>query len=95
MKQFFTAVIIIFSAFSMHAQLYKDPSQPIEARVLNLLSLMTPEEKFRQLFMIPGEIGADSSLYNAGIFGFQVSTTGQNADAAGQMLKLQRRKFCL
>jgi beta-glucosidase len=86
MKRFFGATIIIFSAFSMYAQIYKDASQPIEVRVQNLLSLMTPEEKFRQLFMIPGEIGADSSLYKSGIFGFQVSTTGQNTDAAGQML---------
>jgi beta-glucosidase len=86
MKRFFGATIIIFSVFSMYAQIYKDPSQPIEVRVQNLLSLMTPEEKFRQLFMIPGEIGNDSSLYKSGIFGFQVSTSGQNADAAGQML---------
>jgi beta-glucosidase len=86
MKRFLIAAILIFTAFSMFAQIYKDASQPVEIRVNNLLSLMTPEEKFWQLFMIPGDIGADSSLYKTGIFGFQVSTDGQNANAAGQML---------
>ncbi|MDD3686948.1 MAG: glycoside hydrolase family 3 N-terminal domain-containing protein, partial [Bacteroidales bacterium] len=63
-----------------------DPSQPIEVRVQNLLSLMTPEEKFRQMFMIPGEIGTDSSTYYSGLFGFQVGTTAQQSDIANQMM---------
>jgi beta-glucosidase len=35
---------------------YKDPSQPTEVRVKDLLSRMTPDEKFWQLFMIPGDL---------------------------------------
>jgi len=56
-------------------------------RVQNLLAGMTPEEKFRQLFMLPGDIGTDSLRYHAGLFGFQVGTAGQAEHAAGQMLR--------
>jgi beta-glucosidase len=48
---------------------------------------MTPEEKFWQLFMLPGDLGVDSLRYRAGIFGFQVSAAGQEEHAAGQMLR--------
>ena len=52
----------------------------------DLLSRMTPEEKFWQMFMIPGDLNhADSNQYKHGIFGFQVSASSQG-DAAGQML---------
>jgi len=47
---------------------------------------MTPEEKFWQLFMIPGDLGKDSSIYKNGIFGFQVSANSYNNGAAQQML---------
>ncbi len=68
------------------AQPYKDPKIPVEDRVKDLLSRMTPEEKFWQMFMIPGDLSQDKEKYKTGIFGFQISTAGQNADAAGQML---------
>ena len=52
----------------------------------DLLSRMTREEKFWQLFMVPGGPGkGDSLLYQNGIFGFQVSASSKG-DAAGQML---------
>lgn len=53
---------------------YKDPALSISERTENLLHLMTPDEKFRQLFMIPGDIGSDSILFQSGIFGFQINT---------------------
>lgn len=56
-------------------------------RVQNLLVGMSPEEKFRQLFMLPGDLGADSLRYHAGLFGFQVGTAGQSEHASGQMLR--------
>ena len=65
---------------------YKNASLPIDVRVKDLLSRMTPEEKFWQLFMIPGDLdNADSLQYKNGIFGFQVSASSKN-DAGGQML---------
>ncbi|HWK04484.1 MAG TPA: glycoside hydrolase family 3 C-terminal domain-containing protein [Puia sp.] len=65
---------------------YKDPTRPIEERIKDLLSRMTKEEKFWQLFMIPGDLdNATGSQYNHGLFGFQVSA-GAQGDAAGQLL---------
>ena len=77
-----------FFAFSQSLPPYKDPKLPVEQRVKDLMSRMTPEEKFWQCFMIPGEVKpGDEAKYNAGIFGFQVSAASQGGTAAQQMLK--------
>lgn len=48
---------------------------------------MTPEEKFWQLFMIPGDLdGVDKTQYRNGLFGFQVSAGTKGGGAAGQLL---------
>ena len=78
--------LFLLFASAAQAQPYKDPKVPIEDRVSDLLKRMTPEEKFWQLFMIPGDFNEDLEKYKPGIFGFQVSTTGQSANASGQML---------
>ena len=68
--------------------LYKDPKQPVEARVQDLLKRMTPEEKFWQCFMIPGDLdNIPKDQYSHGIFGLQVSAGNQGGGVAGQMLK--------
>jgi len=69
------------------AQPYKNPDLPVEERVKDLLSRMTPEEKFWQLFMIPGDLGDARDQLKTGIFGFQVNTVGQNMDAAQQIMQ--------
>jgi beta-glucosidase len=67
--------------------LYKNPKADIDARVKDLLSRMTPEEKFWQMFMIPGDLdGVDKNRYKNGIFGLQVSAASQGGGGAGQML---------
>jgi beta-glucosidase len=66
---------------------YRNPELSVEARVVDLLGRMTIEEKFRQMFMIPGDLSDGKERYSSGIFGFQVSTTGQSGDAAGQLLE--------
>jgi beta-glucosidase len=68
------------------AQPYKNPDLPVDLRVKDLLTRMTPEEKFWQLFMIPGDISGDREKFKTGIFGFQVSTVGNTGDAAQQLL---------
>ncbi|MGB3153688.1 MAG: glycoside hydrolase family 3 C-terminal domain-containing protein [Chitinophagaceae bacterium] len=74
-------------ASSQNTPVYKDKSQPIEKRVQDLLSRMTPEEKFWQLFMIPGDLdNAEPTQYKNGLFGFQVSAAAKG-DAGGQMLR--------
>lgn len=68
--------------------LYKDPKQPVEARVQDLLKRMTPEEKFWQCFMIPGDLdNVPKDQYSHGIFGLQVSAGNQGGGVAGQILK--------
>ena len=85
-------MIVIFciclTAYAQSVLPYRDSSLPVESRVKDLLSRMNPEEKFWQLFMIPGEIenGGDEK-YKNGIFGFQVSADSKNGDAAEQMLE--------
>jgi len=86
MRNLFLPALIIFAVLTAKAQPYKDPNVPVEDRVKDLLSRMTPEEKFWQLFMIPGDLSEDLNKYKTGIFGFQISTTGQNGNASGQML---------
>ncbi|MBX2929666.1 MAG: hypothetical protein KF852_17670 [Saprospiraceae bacterium] len=86
MKRTTCTLLFIVLYWAAWSQPYKNPALPVEERVQDLLSRMTPEEKFWQLFMIPGELGADSSRYKTGIFGFQVSAAGQSEHAAGQML---------
>lgn len=83
-------IISLLSTTFITAQkpLYKDPKQPVEARVQDLLKRMTPEEKFWQCFMIPGDLdNVPKDQYSHGIFGLQVSAGNQGGGVAGQMLK--------
>lgn len=82
--------IALLSSVFISAQkpLYKDAKQPVEIRVQDLLKRMTPEEKFWQCFMIPGDLdNITKGQYSHGIFGLQVSTGNQGGGAAGQLLK--------
>ncbi|MBL7864729.1 MAG: glycoside hydrolase family 3 C-terminal domain-containing protein [Cyclobacteriaceae bacterium] len=63
---------------------YKNSRITVETRVKDLLSRMTPEEKFRQLFLITGDLGSDKSAFKQGIFGIQLST---EATDGGQILQ--------
>ena len=72
---------LIFAAGSAAAQhpapaarpLYRDPRAPISARVHDLMGRMTLEDKFWQLFMIPGDRDNPADDYSHGIFGLQIS----------------------
>ena len=67
-------------AVALHAALdaapqppaYRDPSLPVDSRVTDLLGRMTLEEKFWQLFMIPGDLDDPAHDYSKGIFGLQI-----------------------
>ncbi|KIC96436.1 glycoside hydrolase family 3 C-terminal domain-containing protein [Flavihumibacter solisilvae] len=83
---FSSFLAISTSIFSQQVLPYKNPALPIDQRVADLLARMTPEEKFWQLFMIPGDLdNAAPDQYKNGIFGFQVSAASKG-DAGGQML---------
>lgn len=86
-----TALCIVWGQLMYAQQVlpYKNPTLSIETRVQDLLKRMTPEEKFWQLFMIPGDLGTNPGNYKNGIFGFQVNTTQQQSGAAAQLLQYQ------
>ena len=72
---------------SAKQMIYKNPRAKIDDRVKDLMARMTPEEKFWQLFMIPGDVTAENKeLFKHGIFGLQVSAAAQGTGNAQQML---------
>ena len=67
------------------APAYRDATLPIGERVRDLLGRMTLEEKFWQLFMIPGAPWDSGHDYSRGIFGLQNRSAGDaRADAMVQ-----------
>lgn len=83
----FLFILLCFFCFNKAiSQIYKNASIPDSIRIEDLISRMTDEEKFRQLFMIPGDPFHDTLLYRAGLFGFQVNTQSKDMEAAGQLL---------
>ncbi|MFZ6011917.1 MAG: glycoside hydrolase family 3 C-terminal domain-containing protein [Bacteroidota bacterium] len=86
-RGYFILLAAIISGLSAQGQAYKNPKLPVEERVKDLLSRMTIEEKFWQLYMMPGDLeGASPQQYKSGIFGFQVSAVSKGKDATQQML---------
>jgi len=67
-------LILINSCVHNDKQDYKNEELPIEKRVNDLLSRMTIEEKFGQLFMVPSDFSDVDHKYKDGIFGFQLHT---------------------
>jgi beta-glucosidase len=83
------------NSFTQKSPPYKNTDVPVDERVKDLLNRMTPEEKFWQMFMIPGDMdNADSLQYKNGIFGFQLSAASKG-DAGGQMLNYSTNESAL
>lgn len=59
---------------------YRDPRAPTDDRVRDLVARMTLEEKFWQLFMLPGSLDDPSHDYSHGVFGLQVPADTSRAD---------------
>jgi beta-glucosidase len=96
-RYFFPLIVLVLISITgnLYAQgnkqisttIYKNAKVPIEDRVKDLLSKMTPEEKFWQLFMVPGNIdGIKKGNYKNGIFGLQISAQSAGSGEAQQML---------
>lgn len=64
---------------------YRDPTLPVEARVQDLLGRMTPEEKFWQLYMSPGDPDDPSQDWSHGVYGVQVPPLAGFPDASAQV----------
>src|SRR5262245_65220809 len=69
---------------------YKDASLPVDARVRDLLGRMTLEEKFWQLFMIPGDLDTPANDYSHGIFGLQIRGAKTARDHAARINAIQK-----
>ncbi len=67
-------VPLLTCATALRAQTrpYRNAALPVEARVRDLLARMTKEEKFWQLWMVPGDLDSGSTVYQHGVFGLQV-----------------------
>ena len=61
------------------APVYRDAARPTADRVRDLLGRMTLEEKFWQLFMIPGDLDDSTHDYGRGVFGLQISAPPESA----------------
>lgn len=82
-----SAILCVNTAF---AQPYRDANLPIDERVDDLLSRMTPEEKFWQLFMLAGSLDGGVERYTDGAFGFQIRPSGDTAINIAYINMIQR-----
>lgn len=78
------------SAGAVAEPAYRDAGLPIDRRVDDLIARMTPEEKFRQLFMVPGDLSAGTDVWKDGIFGLQVRGDADARAAAERINALQK-----
>lgn len=69
---------------------YRDARLPAAVRASDLLARMTPEEKFWQLFMIPGDLDDPRNDYSHGIFGLQIRVGG---DTSTEVARHQAEKI--
>jgi beta-glucosidase len=70
---------VAFSASSAQQRTipkYKNAALTVDVRVADLLSRMTIEEKFWQLWMVPGDLDSNTKVYEHGVFGLQVREHG-------------------
>ncbi|MEZ5357716.1 MAG: glycoside hydrolase family 3 C-terminal domain-containing protein [Candidatus Zixiibacteriota bacterium] len=91
-KCFSIALCILLLALStqVHAQVYRDSTASIDDRVQDLLSRMTPEEKFWQLFMIASDFMGDETRYSEGLFGLQTAAETGDVDPVERANTIQR-----
>ena len=71
---------------------YRDPRLATAERVRDLLGRMTLEEKFWQLFMIPGDLDDPANDWSNGVFGLQVSSP-ETARAHAERINAIQRFF--
>ncbi len=89
MRRYCLLLLLFFYCYHLSGQntaAYKNANLPVEQRVQDLLQRMTPEEKFRQLFMIAHDSKFDSVQYRSGIFGLELSADTKIATAAQQLI---------
>jgi beta-glucosidase len=83
-----------FTLGAAQTPVYRDSTASVDARVRDLLGRMTLEEKFWQLYMIPGDLDDAAHDYRNGVFGLQVRMpAGTTARAHTDKLNRIQRYF--
>ena len=84
--------VVLLAPMAAGAQPYKDSRLPVETRAADLLGRMTLEEKFWQLYMIPGSLEDSAADYSRGVFGLQ-NRTAADARADAELHNAMQRYF--
>ncbi len=89
--------LLLPRAAHSQAEPYRDSRLPVTERVRDLLSRMTLEDKFWQLYMIPGDLSDSAHDYSHGIFGLQIAaapdSTGGVVRAHAERINAIQRYF--
>ena len=72
---------------------YRNPALPVTERVRDLLGRMTLEEKFWQLFMLPGDLSNPAEDWTHGAFGLQIRTDSASARQHAERSNAIQRHF--
>ncbi|HEV8599428.1 MAG TPA: glycoside hydrolase family 3 N-terminal domain-containing protein [Gemmatimonadales bacterium] len=72
---------------------YRDPDLPVPERVRDLLARMTLEEKFWQLFMLPGDLDDPTQDWSHGVFGLQITAPSGTARGHAERINAIQRFF--
>jgi beta-glucosidase len=69
---------------------YRNAGLPVSERVHDLIGRMTLEEKFWQLFMLPGDLDNSDEDWSKGVFGLQISSKGDARSHTERINTIQR-----
>lgn len=86
--------LLVIPSIHLFAQLipYKNPNISTRDRVDDLLQRMTLEEKFWQLFLVPGNLSIGKENIKNGVMGFQLTDQFSSENVAEQMLNYNSAK---
>jgi beta-glucosidase len=78
---FFLATTVTASVYAQNAPAYLDPGQPVDARVSDLLSQMTLDEKIGQ--MVQADLDCVTNLADIQTYGFGSMLSGGDSKPVG------------
>src|SRR5262249_1908679 len=79
----FASLAVLSQQQALDSAPYRNPKLSIDERVPDLGGRMRLEEKFWQLYMLPGDLDDPAHDYSHGVFGLQISPFPKGTDSAG------------